>query len=73
MKPSLKPLLIFILSCSATWKDAIAKKCPNEPGWFQAGQSCYLVSIEQMSWYASQEVDIEREINAMLSGVMEDT
>ena len=37
-------------------KEGSAASCPTEPGWFQAGQSCYLVSHDPMSWYSGQEV-----------------
>ena len=32
-----------------------AGTCPNELGWIQAGDSCYLVSQKPMNWYESQE------------------
>ena len=34
-----------------------ASDCPDEPGWFQAGSSCYLMSQEKMTWFAAQEVN----------------
>ena len=33
-----------------------ASPCPEGEGWFLAGDSCYLVSPEQLSWDAAQEV-----------------
>ena len=30
--------------------------CPDEPGWLQVEDSCYMVSSERMSWFASQHV-----------------
>ena len=32
------------------------KECPNNANWFVFGDSCYLVSGEPLSWFASQEV-----------------
>ena len=41
---------------------ASAAKCPNEPGWFQAGDSCYLVSLDKMPWFRSQEASDPAEL-----------
>ena len=32
-----------------------ANACPTEVGWVPAGDSCYLVSSEKLSWYGAQE------------------
>ena len=29
--------------------------CPDEPGWLQVEDSCYMVSVERMSWFAAQQ------------------
>ena len=36
--------------------DPPSTPCPKEPGWFRAGDSCYLVSLQPMSWHVAQEV-----------------
>ena len=36
--------------------DPPSTPCPKEPGWFRAGASCYLVSLQPMSWHGAQEV-----------------
>ena len=44
--------LTLLHSISAT-----TVECPdNSPNWFVSGDSCYLVSLEPLSWFASQEV-----------------
>ena len=34
----------------------------DEPGWFQAGGSCYLVSLDKMPWFRSQEASDPAEL-----------
>ena len=50
MKKTVLLLAANILAVSAS-------VCPNEPGWFQAESSCYLMSQEKMTWFAAQEVN----------------
>ena len=40
--------------------DPPSTPCPKEPGWFRAGDSCYLVSLQPMSWHVAQEVGREQ-------------
>ena len=39
-------------------KGTNAASCPDELGWIQAGNSCYLVSLEALDWYSAQEVQM---------------
>ena len=44
-------LILLLLAIVCTKVNA----CPNEVGWIAAGDSCYLVSPEKLSWYGAQE------------------
>ena len=46
-------VVVVIVSCSIL--NTLAG-CPDGLGWTQAGDSCYLVSLEAMDWFTSQEV-----------------
>ena len=46
-----KPILFITLLLHTT-----SASCPDEPGWFEAGDFCYLASLDKMSWYHAQEV-----------------
>ena len=36
---------------------AASVECPDSsPNWFASGDSCYLLSLEPLSWFAAQEV-----------------
>ena len=45
-------ILVFLQLISFTF----ATSCPGELGWLQVGESCYLMSTMQMSWFNAQEV-----------------
>ena len=45
-------ILVFLQLLSFTF----ATSCPGELGWLQVGESCYLMSTMQMSWFSAQEV-----------------
>ena len=32
--------------------------CPDEPGWLQIEESCYLVSVERLTWFGAQHASI---------------
>ena len=51
-------LVIFVtLSLVHSISASSTVECPdNSPNWFVSGDSCYLVSLEPLSWFASQEV-----------------
>ena len=51
-----------LLSSVMVAASATAAKCPDEPGWFQAGDSCYLVSLDKMPWFRSQEASDPSEL-----------
>lgn len=44
-------LLLSILCCLIS----VSLNCPDEPGWFQSGDSCYLVSLEKKTWFLAQQ------------------
>merc|ERR1712062_685121 len=50
-------LVIFVtLSLVHSISASSTVECPdNSPNWFVSGDSCYLVSLEPLSWFASQE------------------
>merc|ERR1711884_322563 len=52
-RSSIKMKSLFV--CLALFLLCEAGPCPPDPGWFQAGQSCYLVSTRAMNWYFGQE------------------
>ena len=35
---------------------ASATSCPEDPGWWAAGPSCYLMSQGPLSWHTAREV-----------------
>ena len=51
-----------LLSSVLMAASATTAKCPDEPGWFQAGGSCYLVSLDKMPWFRSQEASDPAEL-----------
>ena len=53
-------LVAAVFSLLLVFHGAIAASCPDELGWIQAGNSCYLVSLDAMDWYSAQEVKILR-------------
>ena len=51
-------LVIFVtLSLVHSISASSTVECPdNSPNWFVSADSCYLVSLEPLSWFAAQEV-----------------
>ena len=47
------PLLILLLLSSLTL--VTSDWCPEAPGWLLVGNSCYLVSVQKLSWPRAQE------------------
>merc|ERR1712126_787517 len=47
-------MILFLLLCNSLYF-TYAATCPDELGWLQVGDSCYLVSTLRMSWYSAQE------------------
>ena len=48
----LSPLLLTVTLSPL----ASATSCPEDPGWWAAGPSCYLMSQGPLSWHTAREV-----------------
>ena len=46
------PLLLLLLG---TVTLVTSDWCPEAPGWLLVGNSCYLVSVQKLSWHRAQE------------------
>ena len=50
-------MLALILTLTLLHSISATVECPdNSPNWFVSADSCYLVSLEPLSWFAAQEV-----------------
>ena len=50
--------MMHLISLFATLssQSALAASCPDDVGWIQAGNSCFLVTVDNMDWFSAQEV-----------------
>ena len=50
-------MLTIIITLTLLHSISATLECPdNSPNWFVSADSCYLVSLEPLSWFAAQEV-----------------